>query len=187
MNTGFRIVFVLLGGLLGFAGCRPRERAPSPSTLQPAEAPTAQVFQVPSLNSPGEQLDLQSFRGQVVLLDFWATWCPPCRSELPALERLYQDLKEQGFMLIGLSVDRGSVERVREAVSRFSLSYPQGLAGPEIQQAYGGIRAVPTKFLLDRKGNVRQRYLGVVPDQQLRADIAALLAEPTPSAAANQL
>ncbi|MBU1909064.1 MAG: TlpA family protein disulfide reductase [Verrucomicrobia bacterium] len=171
---GYALVGVLLVVL---AGCEPpgREKSPRPGTLP--SGPAASVFSIPSLQPLGEQINLESFKGKVVLLDFWATWCPPCRSELPALGRLYEDLKDQGFVLVGMTVDDESVEQVARAAGRFSLPYPVGLAGPEIQEAYGGIRAVPTKFLLDRQGSVRQRYLGVVPDTQIRADVSALLAE----------
>ena len=159
------------------AGCEPPGRGKKTEPSPMPTGPTASVFSIPSLKTKDEKIDLESFKGQVVLLDFWATWCPPCRSELPALGRLYEELKGQGFVLVGMTVDQGSAEQVADAVGRFSLPYPVGLAGPEIQEAYGGIRAVPTKFLLDAKGTVRQRYLGVVPDKQLRVDIAALLAE----------
>lgn len=161
--------------LLG-AGCKPGAREErSPGVL--SSGPQATVFSIPSLQNVGEKINLEFLKGRVALLDFWATWCPPCRYELPALSRLYEDLKDQGFVLVGMTVDQDTVENVAGAIRRFSLPYPVGLAGPEVQAAYGGIRAVPTKFLLDRQGKVRQRYLGVVPEQQLRADISALLAE----------
>jgi thiol-disulfide isomerase/thioredoxin len=133
-------------------------------------------FSIPDLANPGRQLSLATYKDQVVLLDFWATWCPPCKTELPALNRLYDELKAKGFVVVGMTVDNGSEAQVAEAVSRFKLSYPVGLAGEDVQRAYGGIRAVPTKFLLDKKGTVAKQYLGVVPERQLRADIEALLA-----------
>ena len=133
-------------------------------------------FSIPNLANPGERLSLAAYKGQVVLLDFWATWCPPCKAELPALNRLYDKLKAKGFVMVGMTVDSGSEAEVAEAVRRFKLSYPVGLAGEDVQRAYGGIRAVPTKFLLDKKGGVAKQYLGVVPEQQLRADIEVLLA-----------
>jgi glutathione peroxidase-family protein len=95
---------------------------------------------------------------------------------LPALNRLYSDLKQKGFVIVGMTVDNGSAEQVAEAVRKFELLYPVGLAGEDVQRAYGGIRAVPTKFLLDKNGAVARQYLGVVPEQQLRADIESLLA-----------
>ncbi len=158
------------------AGCGPQQQMPGAG--QPGastETYPASGFVIPSL-ADSSDISLAVYQGRVVLLDFWATWCPPCRSELPALNSLYGELKDQGFVLIGMTVDQGSREEVAPAVKRFGLSYPVGLAGPDVQSSYGGIRAVPTKFLLDRKGGIHKKYVGVVPDSQLRADIQALLA-----------
>jgi thiol-disulfide isomerase/thioredoxin len=162
--------------LIAFAGCTPRGPAPEKKPPATPGAVAGADFSVPSLANPSENLSLARYKGQVVLLDFWATWCPPCRSELPALNKLYGDLKNNGFVIVGMTVDNGSAEQVADAVKKFGLSYPVGLAGEDVQRAYGGIRAVPTKFLLDRNGSVAKQYLGVVPEKQLRADIETLLA-----------
>jgi thiol-disulfide isomerase/thioredoxin len=167
----FLVTFLVL-----LSGCTPPGPAPEKEpAVTEGKVPGAE-FSIPNLANPAEQVSLAAYKGQVVLLDFWATWCPPCRSELPALNQLYSDLKQNGFTIVGMTVDNGSAEQVAEAVRRFNLSYPVGLAGEDVQQAYGGIRAVPTKFLLDKKGAVAKQYLGVVPEKQLRADIEALLA-----------
>ena len=171
---------VLAVGVVTWFGCSPR----SPEGERPLPTPGPESrpvsISVPDLKNPGQSIDLAAFRGQVVLLDFWATWCPPCRSELPDLNRLYAELKERGVALIGMTVDEGGPEKVAGAAARFDIAYSLGLAGAEVQQAFGGIRAVPTKFLLDREGQVRQRYVGVVTVEKLRADIEALLAETSP-------
>jgi thiol-disulfide isomerase/thioredoxin len=134
-------------------------------------------FSIPSLtDSVSGSISLDDYSGQVVLLDFWATWCPPCRYELPALNKLYAELKGQGFTLIGMTVDKGDVATVAPKVSSFELNYPVGLAGADVQAMYGGIRAVPTKILLDRTGAVQETLVGVVPEEELRAKIEQLLA-----------
>jgi len=160
--------------LLVAAGCAPQ--GPRMGEMSEGRSYEASGFSIPSLGGSGGTIDLAEYEGQVVLLDFWATWCPPCRAELPALNRLYSELKDEGFVLIGMTVDKGSVEQVASAVERFNLRYPVGLADEQAQNAYGEIRAVPTKFLLDREGAVQQRYVGVVSEEQLKADIEALLA-----------
>jgi len=96
---------------------------------------------------------------------------------MPALNRLYDEYRQKGFAIIGMTVDRGTVEQVAAAVSRFPIRYPLGLAGGKVQADYGGIRAVPTKFLLDRQGRIRRHFVGVVPERYLRSSIEALLAE----------
>lgn len=174
-NLGGLITWAML---LFLAGCTPPAEEPPAGGAAPgtgAAGGAGSDFSIPSLGAPG-QIALSSYKGQVVLLDFWATWCPPCRAELPGLNRLYQELSGKGFTLIGMTVDQDSQDEVAQAVGHFNLSYPVGLAGPEVQAAYGGIRAVPTKFLLDRNGNVRKHYVGMVREPELRADIEALLA-----------
>ncbi len=166
----------LVSLLVLLAGCTPPGVAPEREPAVTSGGVAGADFSIPDLANSGKQLSLAPYKGQVVLLDFWATWCPPCRAELPALNRLYGDLKENGFVIVGMTVDNGSAEQVAEAVRKFGLSYPVGLAGGDVQQAYGGIRAVPTKFLLDKNGAVAKQYLGVVPEKQLRADIETLLA-----------
>ena len=166
---------LLLAVLL--AGCVPRAVPPAREGVVPPESHAAPGFSVPALAGSSGSLSLTAYAGQVVLLDFWATWCPACRWELPSLDRMYGALKDKGFALIGMAVDEAPRDRLAEAVRHFDVSFPVGWASPEVQAAYGGIRAVPTKFLLDRRGGLRKAYRGVVPPEELRADIEALLAQ----------
>ena len=177
MNTYLRLAGTLVVAILLVSGCKPAgQRESQPLQPKPSDASAAVGFSIPAISGAAGNIELSAFKGQVVLLDFWATWCPPCRSELGTLDAMYKELKEKGFTLIGMTVDEGSVAEVAQAVSQFNLSYPVGWAGPDVQQAYGGIRAVPTKFLLDKNGAVQKRYVGVVPEEQIRADIATLMA-----------
>lgn len=177
MNKYLRMAGALLVSFMVLSGCKPAGKG-TVEPLQPktSESAAAVGFSIPAISGASGNIDLSAYKGQVVLLDFWATWCPPCRSELGRLDKMYKELKDKGFTLIGMTVDDGPVTEVAQAVSQFSLSYPVGWAGPEVQKAYGGIRAVPTKFLLDKTGAVQKRYVGVVPEEQIRADVATLLA-----------
>jgi cytochrome c biogenesis protein CcmG, thiol:disulfide interchange protein DsbE len=168
-------VCLFLAGVM--AGCAPKALPPQKEGAIPAERYAAPPFSIPSLTGASDKLSLGSYTGQVVLLDFWATWCPACRWEMPRLDRLYGELKDKGLALIGLVVDDAPPARLAEAVKRFDVSFPVGLAGVDIQAAYGGIRAVPTKFLLDRSGSIRKTYMGAVQPDELRADIEALLTQ----------
>ena len=174
MNRNASII--AMGLLILGAGCFPVQMPDKTSEAQP-DSVSPVSFKIPGVNQELKEIDLASYKGQVVLLDFWATWCRPCLSELPALSTLHNELKDKGFAVIGMTLDSGTRDEVTELVSRFDISYPAGLASEEVQAVYGGIRAVPTKFLLDRKGVVRNKYVGVVPERQLRADIEPLLAE----------
>ena len=181
MKNLFVCASVLLSVVL-FSGCRPPAapevaEAETAAPAAPQQAQPSKDFEIPSLAADGGVISLASYKGQVVLLDFWATWCPPCRYELPSLKELYGELKDRGFVLIGMTVDQGSMEKVRADVAKFELTYPAGLAGPEVQAAYGGIRAVPTKFLLGQDGQVIETFVGLVPEAELRANIEQALAE----------
>ena len=156
-------------------GCSQPEEVKRPPAKRPAGVPGAE-FAIPVLGTVGGDIQLKDHAGQVVLLDFWATWCLPCRKELPALNALYRDFEPRGFSLIGMTVDQGEQSKVADAVGKLAVGYPVGWADGSVQEAYGGIRVVPTKVLLDKNGAVVKRYEGVVSPEVLRADIEELLA-----------
>jgi cytochrome c biogenesis protein CcmG/thiol:disulfide interchange protein DsbE len=133
-------------------------------------------------NVAGGSLSLADLRGKVVLLDFWATWCGPCRAGIPHLNDLYRKHREAGLEIVGISVDRGrgarsGLEMVREFTGGTPITYPLVMADAAVVAAYGGIRSIPTAFLVDRNGNVRKRYVGLQPKEVLERDVAPLLAE----------
>jgi peroxiredoxin len=151
---------ILLLGLLVLAGCdsqpgRAEERDQDPfarlNLARVTPATLAPDFTVPSLAAG--PLSLAGFRGRVVLLNFWATWCPPCREEMPSMERLYQRYRERGFTILALSVDR-NVAAIPGFVDGFQLTFPIGL-DPEgtVAKAYR-MRALPTTIVIDRAGHV---------------------------------
>ncbi len=174
-------VVLTLTGLLTF-GCMPVLESEE-QDVRPAERPgevaprvAAGAVTVQALTEDG-LIAINDYRGRVVLLDFWATWSAPSRHELPRLARLHEELEQDGFSVIGLCLDTGTMEDVRRRVEAFDLPYPVGWADEAVTKAYGGIRAVPTKILLDRQGRIGKTYPGVEPVESLRADIKALLGE----------
>lgn len=127
----------------------------------------------------GEAFDLAAMRGQVVLLNVWATWCQPCREELPELERLHEFYASRGFSVIGVSVDRRAALRaVKAMVDDFSLTYP--IVFDPDGEAIGPwqIRGYPTTFLIDRSGAIVWRIDGIVrpTDSDLATHLEAALA-----------
>lgn len=157
----------VMGVLLG-AGCQmkaPPEAVPSTSET------------VAPLQDVKSAFDLADYRGRVVLLDFWATWCAPCRSEIPSLNQVSAEFKDRGVDVVGLSVDRGSPQQVAADAQKMGVTYPVVLADEAIQDQFGGIRVVPTKILVDKQGSVRKTYLGVVSPDELRQQITVLLGE----------
>jgi len=130
----------------------------------------------------GEPVSIESLRGQVVLVNFWATWCPPCRVEMPGFERVYQDKRDRGFVIVALSTDQGSTARVEDFLTQRGITFPVALASAETKHAFGGVRALPTSFLIDREGRVRHTVYGIFAEPALRLAVNRLLDEAPASA-----
>jgi cytochrome c biogenesis protein CcmG/thiol:disulfide interchange protein DsbE len=163
----------------------PSERAAErPVPAAPADAgrsyQMAPDFELADL--AGGTLSLSDLRGKVVLLDFWATWCGPCRRGIPHLNALWKEHHDAGLEIVGISVDRGSqgatgADLVRSFAQKTPMSYRLVMADAATAQAYGGIRSIPTAFLIDREGRIRKRYVGLQAPQVFERDVAELLQE----------
>jgi peroxiredoxin len=125
--------------------------------VKPARVRTASEFAAPSPD--GKQVRLGDHRGQVVFLNFWATWCPPCREEMPAMERLYQRYREKGFTVIAVSVD-SDIVAVPPFLRQNKLTFPIGHDPKMALAERYGVRALPSSFLIDRKGNLVALAIG---------------------------
>ena len=140
----------------------------------------APAIKVDYLNaSNGEDLTLDRLKGKVVILDFWATWCGPCRMELPYLVKIYNTYHSKGLEMEGLSVevnDGRPMEFFRQFISSNGLNYPVGLASLDTLRSYG-INPIPTTFFLDKKGRVAVSFVGVHPEEHFTEAIEKLLAE----------
>ena len=146
---------------LGYAQERVAEQAPagSPATT----TPVGEHFPAPdfTLSTPsGASLSLAELRGKVVLLNFWATWCVPCRKEMPAIEALYQRYKERGLEVVAISLDKVAAAPVEAFVKEMGVTYRVGLDPSWATARAYGVRGLPATFLLDRAGNVVLRELG---------------------------
>ena len=129
----------------------------------------------------GDTLSSEQLRGQVVLVNFWATWCAPCRVEMPLLEQTWQRHRAAGFVLLGASVDRGDPAEVRAFLAERGISYPVAIVGADVIQALGGVVGYPTSILIGRDGRVRHRVMGPIGPVTLEPAIRRALAE-TPEA-----
>ena len=150
------------------------EQAAAPSDAAClAEAKPAKDFTLPTLD--GKQLSLSAHKGKVVLLNFWATWCGPCKAEIPGFVELQQQYKND-LVVIGLSVD-DTAEKAKPFVDQYKVNYPivLGLGRDDIQDAYGPIYGIPASFLISRDGKVCKRHLGIAPKAQFEREIKALL------------
>ena len=143
-----------------------------------ADSQPAPVFATKALS--GEEVSLAELQGQVVLLNVWATWCEPCVRELPVLAGLHDELKDQGFTVIGLNGDvRAKLPAVRNMVAAQDLPFPVWLDFESRAQVAFKLRGYPTSFLIDRKGNIRWKREGEIManDPELMPVLEQLLAE----------
>ncbi len=120
----------------------------------------------------------QSLRGRVVLVNVWATWCLPCRAEMPLLEATWNRHKAAGLVVLGASVDQGDPQTVRDFISARGISYPIAIVGAEVIRELGGVRGYPTSMLIGRDGRVRHRVMGPIGPLSLEPAIRRALAEP---------
>ena len=128
------------------------------------------------LDMNGAELNLSDYKGTVILLDFWATWCAPCRIEIPGFIELFDSYEEQGLTVLGISVD-DSVEALQLYAEDMEMDYPVliGDQRDDIKDAYGPLYGFPTTFLINREGNICHQHTGFVPKQQFESEILQLL------------
>jgi thiol-disulfide isomerase/thioredoxin len=135
----------------------------------------APAFKVNTLD--GKPLSLADYKSKVILLNFWATWCGPCRSEIPDLVELQNKYKDQ-LQVIGLVVDDDDEDGVKKFAANFGINYPIAMAPDELRMKYGGIPALPTSFVLDKEGRVVQKHEGLRDPVLYEVEIRSLLGMP---------
>ncbi len=124
----------------------------------------------------GKPVAEDAFRGKVVLVNFWATWCAPCIKELPAIEKVYARNRDRGFQVVGLvSADEASDAEIGRFASHFGVSYPVVRASADVETSFGVGSVLPTTFLYDRTGRLRRHWDGAIREEALEDEIKVLL------------
>jgi peroxiredoxin len=177
-NWFWLIVFAFLGFSLAR---RSGYFLPSPSlptTTRADRIPAPEIAAEPLEPGPAR---LSDYRGRVVLVNFWATWCPPCRAEMPSMQTLYEAYRDRGFVVLAVSGDSQGREVVGPFVGEYRLSFPVLLDPRQRAQLRYGVGAIPTSFVVDRRGRVVSKEVGAVgwDSQAARALVERLLGEPT--------
>lgn len=129
----------------------------------------------------GKTVRLSSYRGKVVLLNFWATWCGPCMVEIPWFIDFERRYRQQGFAVLGVSMDENGWRAVKPFVSELGINYRVVLGDDTVAQLYGGINALPTTFIIDREGRVAAVHQGLVSKSKYENDLRELFENPSRS------
>ena len=147
--------------------------------VEPGQTPPE--FVLPDLD--GNDVTLADFEGKVVILDLWATWCPPCRKEIPFLVSLYEQYKDQGLVVVGVGLDQGGASVIAPFVEENGVTYPILVGDQTISQSYK-VSGIPMTLIIDRDGIVASKDVGFAPsmEAEMRARVEELLSRPATEA-----
>ncbi len=162
------VVAACLAGLY-FYGCHRM-----PAWQLATSGKIAPDFNVTDLD--GRKLTLSDYKGKVVLLDFWATWCAPCRAEIPHFVEMQTTYGPQGFQVIGISMD-DDAKPVREFYREFKLNYPVAVGDDKLADSYGGVLGLPVNFIIDRDGHIYSKHIGATSASVFNQEVSDLLAK----------
>jgi cytochrome c biogenesis protein CcmG/thiol:disulfide interchange protein DsbE len=146
---------------------------PTPAEAKAALGPAPDFTLPRSLD--GKPFKLSSLKGKVRLVDFWATWCPPCRKEIPSFIALQKKYQAKGLEVIGVCIEQDANDKVNAFAKEQGINYTSVISSQEVEAAYGGIRSIPTTFLVDRQGHIVKKYVGETPMEDFEADLKKLL------------
>ena len=169
---------VLLGCL--FQGC-----SSAPTTVKAASVkPNSQRHEAPNFalkDAEGKTVHLSEYRGKVVLLDFWATWCDPCRLEIPWFIEMQRKNKDRGFEVLGVSMDDEGWEVVKPFMKTVGVNYRVLIGNDQTTELYGGVDSLPTTFLIDRQGKIAAVHIGLASKKDFEDGVEQLLQAPAGS------
>lgn len=126
-------------------------------------------------DTEGRAIKFSDFVGQVVIVDFWATWCAPCRLEIPELIKLQSAYRDHGFTIVGISLDQPGNPAIKEYMAEVGVNYPIVMGNAEVLEAFGDVDGVPTSYVIDRSGKVVAKYLGYTERDVFEREIEMII------------
>lgn len=173
------IMFYLLIASVSLYGCEKQETnnnipevKESPASLM-SDAKKAADFSLKTLE--GKEVKLSDYKGKIVIIDFWATWCPPCRKGIPDLVELQKEFNDK-LVVIGISLDQqNTIKDLAPFIKQYGINYPVVLGNEKVVRDYGNIQAIPTSFIIDQTGNIVDTHVGLVPKSTYTNKINRLL------------
>lgn len=172
MLTKFRtpLTVLCLAAALCLASCSQPEK---PFVKAEKDRQAAPGFSLK--DATGEPFKLADYRGKVVLLNFWATWCPPCQEEIPWFNQFEREFKSRDFAVVGVSLDERGWDAVKPYIARLKVNYRVAVGDAMLAQLYGNVEGLPTSFLIDRQGRIARIHVGQAPRETYRQEILQLL------------
>jgi len=157
-----------------------KSESAQPATAMPGQ--TAPAFGLQNREAPnfalqdihGNTVRLSDFEGKIKIVDFWATWCPPCRAEIPHFKALQAKYGNEDLVVIGISLDREGVAAVKPYANENSITYPLLIGDLQTVKAYGNVQSIPTTFVIDQQGRFYSKHVGYKPGTVFERDIEAL-------------
>lgn len=171
---GILIAALVVVAGLGLANHYWLRRLPQQTAVTPTKASNrAPDFVLKDV--AGHDVHLSDFRGQVVVLNFWATWCQPCRIEIPWFNDIYDHYHDKGVVLLGISMDDGGAKDVEPFLKEMPIHYPVVIGTEEVAEKYGGIFGIPTTIIIGRDGTIATKHLGLTDKDEIENGIKRLL------------
>lgn len=165
-------VIALIAVLVVLAQRGNADSAEDPSVSASGAAP---AWDLPLIG--GGRLNSADLAGKIVVIDFWATWCPPCRAEIPSYVELQEAFRDDGVVFVGISLDQGAdaESKVRKFMDDYKINYPIVMGTVEVAEAFGGVEGIPTTFVVDRNGQLVNRKVGYKPKSYFEEVLSKLL------------
>lgn len=164
----------MLRGKYGGGETIGRSGTQAPGANPSCEASGAATYDLVLKDERNVPVKMTDYKGKVVIVNFWATWCGPCKIEIPDFVKLYDEYKDKGLVIVGISVD-DSPEQLQAFMKEFKMNYPVLQMTPDVESAYGPFYGYPTSFIVARDGSICAKHLGPATKEQFEQEIKGLL------------